>query len=198
LFRGYAATHHFLHAVRRSMVIDGLLPNVNTTTIHVTLLQCLSHSGACMAKFIWTDQLNVGIDVIDQQHRRIVEYINQLDDARSNGMSNDEISWLLNDLVDYTISHFGFEESLQEEAKYPFLTSHKKVHELFTKRIADFQKRAEQGEDVVKGLNSLLVTWLFNHIKRDDTDYVESVKTYLAQKQDFVERKRGLFARLFG
>lgn len=34
-----------------------------------------------MAKFVWTDQLNVGIDVIDQQHRRIVEYINQLDDA---------------------------------------------------------------------------------------------------------------------
>ncbi len=151
-----------------------------------------------MAKFIWTDQLNVGIDVIDQQHRRIVEYINQLDDARSNGMSNDEISWLLNDLVDYTISHFGFEESLQEEAGYPFLTSHKKVHELFTKRIADFQKRAEQGEDVIKALNSLLVTWLFNHIKRDDNDYVDSVKSYLQQKQDFVERKRGLFSRLFG
>lgn len=151
-----------------------------------------------MAKFVWTEQLNVGIEVIDQQHRRIVEYINQLDDARSNGMSNDEVSWLLNDLVDYTISHFGFEESLQEEAKYPFLTSHKKVHELFAKRIAEFQKRAEQGEDVIKALNSLLVTWLFNHIKRDDTDYVDSVKSYLQQKQDFVERKRGLFSRLFG
>ncbi len=150
-----------------------------------------------MAKFVWTEQLNVGIEVIDQQHRRIVEYINQLDDARSNGMSNDEISWLLNELVDYTISHFGFEESLQEEAKYPFLTSHKKVHELFTKRIADFQKRVEQGEDVIKALNSLLVTWLFNHIKRDDNDYVESVKAYLQQQQNFVERKRGLFSRLF-
>ncbi|GAB5605147.1 bacteriohemerythrin [Sideroxyarcus sp. TK5] len=151
-----------------------------------------------MAKFIWTDQLNVGIDVIDQQHRRIVEYINQLDDARSNGMSNEEISWLLNDLVDYTISHFGFEESLQEEAQYPFLASHRKVHDLFAQRVAEFQRRAEQGEDIVKALNSLLVTWLFNHIKRDDNDYVESVKAYLAQKQDFVAQKRGLFARLFG
>jgi hemerythrin len=151
-----------------------------------------------MAKFIWTDQLNVGIDVIDQQHRRIVEYINQLDDARSNGMSTEEISWLLNDLVDYTISHFGFEESLQEEAQYPFLASHRKVHDLFAQRVAEFQRRAEQGEDIVKALNSLLVTWLFNHIKRDDNDYVESVKAYLAQKQDFVAQKRGLFARLFG
>lgn len=85
-----------------------------------------------MAKFIWTDQLNVGINVIDQQHRRIVEYINQLEDARSNGMSNEEIFWL------------------------------------------------------------------FNHIKRHDNDYVDSVKAYLAQKQDCVARKRGLFARFFG
>jgi len=150
-----------------------------------------------MAKFIWTDQLNVGIEVIDQQHRRIVEYINQLDDARSNNCSREEIGFLINELVDYTISHFGFEESLQEEAGYPFLKSHQKVHELFTKRVADFQTRYNNGEDVTKGLNSLLVTWLFNHIKRDDNDYVETVKLYLQRQTNAVEKKKGLFSRLF-
>jgi hemerythrin len=151
-----------------------------------------------MAKFIWTSQLNVGIEVIDQQHRRIVEYINQLDDARSSGHSREEIGYLINDLVDYTISHFGFEESLQEEAGYPFAKSHKKVHDLFTQRVSDFLARYDKGEDVSKGLNSLLVTWLFNHIKRDDADYVESVKAYLQHQKDFVEKKKGLFSRLFG
>jgi hemerythrin len=151
-----------------------------------------------MAKFIWTEQLNVGIEVIDQQHRRIVEYINQLDDARSNGYSRDEIGYLINDLVDYTISHFGFEESLQEEAGYPFAKSHKKVHDLFAQRVSDFQARFDKGEDVSKGLNSLLVTWLFSHIKRDDADYVGSVKAYLQKQNDFMEKKKGLFARLFG
>lgn len=150
-----------------------------------------------MAKFIWTDQLNVGIEVIDQQHRRIVEYINQLDDARSNNYSREEIGFLVNELVDYTISHFGFEESLQEEAGYPFLKAHQKVHELFTKRVADFQTRYNNGEDVTKGLNSLLVTWLFNHIKRDDNDYVETVKSYLQRQTNVVEEKKGLFSRLF-
>jgi len=150
-----------------------------------------------MAKFIWTDQLNVGIEVIDQQHRRIVEYINQLDDARSNNYSREEIGFLINELVDYTISHFGFEESLQEEAGYPFLKSHQKVHELFTKRVADFQTRYNNGEDVTKGLNSLLVTWLFNHIKRDDNDYVETVKIHLRRRTDTVEKKKGLLSRLF-
>jgi hemerythrin len=146
-----------------------------------------------MTKFVWTDQLSIGIDVIDQQHRRIVEYINQLDDAGTNGHSREEIRNLIHDLVDYTISHFGFEESLQEEASYPFSKSHKKVHELFTVRVSEFQARFEKGEDIGKGLNSLLVTWLFNHIKRDDADYVESVKAYLQKKE-----KKGFLSRLFG
>jgi hemerythrin len=151
-----------------------------------------------MTKLVWTDQLSVGIEVIDQQHRRIVEYINQLDDALSFGHSREEIGNLINDLVDYTMSHFGFEESLQEEAGYPFLISHRKVHELFTQRVTEYQTRFENGEDVCKGLNSLLVTWLFNHIKRDDADYVESVQAYLQQKKDVLKKKKGIFGRLFG
>ncbi|HZW25578.1 MAG TPA: bacteriohemerythrin [Gallionella sp.] len=150
-----------------------------------------------MGKFIWTEQLNIGIEVIDQQHRRIVEYINQLDDARSNGYSRDEIGNLINELVDYTISHFGFEESLQEEANYPFIKAHKKVHDLFAQRVSDFQARFNQGEDVTKALNSLLVTWLFNHIKRDDADYVQTVKQHLQGRTDTEEKKKGLFSRLF-
>lgn len=150
-----------------------------------------------MAKFVWTDQLNIGIDVIDQQHRRIVEYINQLDDARSNGYSREEIGNLINELVDYTISHFGFEESLQEEANYPFIKAHKKVHDLFAERVSDYQIKFNRGEDVTKALNSLLVTWLFNHIKRDDADYVQTVKQHLLQQTNTVEKKKGLFARLF-
>jgi hemerythrin len=150
-----------------------------------------------MAKFLWTEQLNVGVEVIDRQHRRIVEYINQLDDARSGGQTREEIGYLIHDLVDYTISHFGFEESLQEEAGYPFSKSHKKVHELFTQRVSEYQERHDKGEDISKALNSLLVTWLFNHIKRDDADYVNSVNVYLKNQKDFVEKKKGLFSRLF-
>lgn len=150
-----------------------------------------------MAKFMWSEQLNIGIEVIDQQHRRIVEYINQLDEARSGGHPREEIAWLISELVDYTISHFGFEESMQEEAKYPFLKSHKKVHDLFAQRVSEYQARFNKGEDISKELNSLLVTWLFNHIKRDDADYVEIVKAHLKQQTDFVEKKKGFFSRLF-
>ena len=152
-----------------------------------------------MAKFVWTDQLNIGIDVIDQQHRRIVEYINQLDDARDSGHTQEEIAAVLGQLVDYTLSHFAFEESMQEEANYPFSKAHKKVHDLFTQRVAEYQTRFNKGEDITKALSSMLVTWLFNHIKRDDADYAAAIKAHLEKQNGsaLMEKKKSLFSKLF-
>jgi hemerythrin len=150
-----------------------------------------------MAKLFWTDQLNVGIEVIDNQHRRIVDYINLLDEAVAGGHTREDIGILINDLVDYTVSHFAFEESLQEEAAYPFIKAHQKVHGLFARRVGEFTERFEKGEDVSRGLHSMLVTWLLNHIKHDDADYGNAVRLYLHRQHDYVEKKRGFFSRLF-
>lgn len=151
-----------------------------------------------MAKLVWTDNLNIGVEVIDQQHRRILDYINQLDTAHESIISSKEMGRLIHELVDYTVSHFGFEESLQEESGYPFLKAHKRVHELFARRVSEFQTQFDQGQNVSKELHNLLISWLVNHIRVDDADYVESVKVYLRGQNDFVEEKKGLFARLFG
>jgi len=86
---------------------------------------------------------------------------------------------------------------LQEEAKYPFAAAHRKVHVLFAQRVAEYQDRFSKGENVTKALNSLLVTWLLNHIKRDDADYSEDVKAYLKTQSDYVTKKKGFFSRLF-
>jgi len=150
-----------------------------------------------MAKLIWSEDLNTGIDVIDKQHRRIVDYINQLHDARTGEHKQEDIAKVIDELVDYTLSHFAFEESMQEEAKYPFMKAHKKVHDLFARRVGEFQERLNLGEDVSEQLNNMLVTWLFNHIKRDDADYVASVKSNLVQQESFVESRKGFFRSLF-
>ena len=81
-----------------------------------------------MAKLVWTDQFILGVEVIDQQHRTILDYVNQLDDARNNGQSKKQIGKLINKLVEYTLYHFSFEEGLQEKAGYPFLKPHQKSH----------------------------------------------------------------------
>lgn len=150
----------------------------------------------------WTPDLSVGIDIIDAQHKRIVEYINQLHEARIHG-DKDAIARVIEELVDYTLSHFSFEESMMEEAKYRFLAPHKRVHELFVRRVSEYQQRFKMGEDVatVAGdMQNTLVTWLMNHIKREDMDYGPTVRASLGEDKlkQSEAKKSGWLARFFG
>ncbi len=144
----------------------------------------------------WTADLDTGIDVIDKQHRRIVDYINQLEDATKR-KDQSVVRQVVDDCVDYTMSHFAFEESLQEEAAYAYAKPHKRVHELFAKRVGEYQARVAQGEDVGAELHDLLGRWLINHIKRDDADYVAAVKASMQAIIREKEKKGGWLKRFF-
>lgn len=148
-----------------------------------------------MAHLAWTSELEIGIEVIDNQHRRIVDYINALHDA-SITKDRKQIGYVIEQLIEYTLSHFAFEEELQEQAGYPFVKAHQKVHQLFARRVGEFQQRFELGEDVSEPLLTLLRTWLINHIRRDDADYSELVKANVLQIQP--EKNKSWFKRLFG
>lgn len=123
----------------------------------------------------WDSRLDTGIDVIDAQHKRIVDYINDLEIAKIKGDKAMTME-VIEQLIDYTQSHFGFEESMLEEAGYKFLKPHKKVHELFIKRVTEFTMRAAKGEDIADELHSMLAKWLLNHIANEDRDYSDTVK----------------------
>jgi hemerythrin len=122
----------------------------------------------------WTSDLNTGIDVIDNQHKSIVDYINELEVA-INQHDRDVVGHVLVELVDYTMSHFAFEESLLEEAGYKLLKPHKAIHDVFVKRIEAYHQRHKAGEDVSEQLHSMLCTWLVHHIKREDMAYVAAL-----------------------
>lgn len=129
-----------------------------------------------MAHLVWQDDLNTGIPVIDEQHRRIVDMINQLHRAQERGGGRSEVGQVLGELVDYTLSHFAFEEALLEQAGYEFTRPHKRVHEIFTARVSDYGLRFKAGEDITEELIGMLSRWLFNHIRSDDAGYVQAVK----------------------
>ena len=98
-----------------------------------------------MAHLVWQDDLNTGIQVIDNQHKRIVEMINLLHDAQQ-GKEHAAIAEVIEELVDYTLSHFAFEETLMEDAGYQFSRAHKKIHELFIRRVSEYRVRFQAGE----------------------------------------------------
>ncbi|MCC8667905.1 bacteriohemerythrin [Xanthomonas arboricola] len=133
-----------------------------------------------MALLVWQDDLNTGIEVIDHQHRRIVEMINQLHAAHAS-LQRLAVAEVIDELIDYTLSHFAFEEELMEEAGYPFSLVHKRVHEVFGKRVGEYRLRFQAGEDVCDELRSMLSRWLFNHIRGDDQAYAPQVIAHLDQ-----------------
>ncbi|MGY4532546.1 hemerythrin [Pseudomonas sp. TE3786] len=149
-----------------------------------------------MAYLVWQEDLNTGIPIIDDQHKRIVAMINLLIHANENNHSREEVGEVLGELVDYTLSHFAFEEALLEEAGYAFTRPHKRVHEIFTVRVSEFNMRFQAGEDVTQELINLLSRWLFNHIRNDDKAYAQTVKNNIKALVDN-QQAGGWFSRSF-
>lgn len=140
-----------------------------------------------MAHLVWKTDLDTGIHEIDTQHRRIAQYINALDDVR---LTNDRqaVGRIIEDTIDYTASPFAFEETMLEDAGYPFSVPHRKVHEIFVRRVVEFRARFERGEPVLADLHDMLSRWLFNHIRHEDGAYVATVKAHLQATDSSAER----------
>jgi len=146
----------------------------------------------------WNSDLEIGINVIDGQHKRIIEYINKLIDMKGD-YQKDKIAELINALIDYTYSHFAFEEALMEEAGYEYLNVHQRTHEAFTSKITQLHEMFSEGEDVGKEIGELLQTWLLNHIAEDDQSYAPIVKDKLSviQKKDSGNWIKSTIGRIF-
>ncbi len=126
--------------------------------------------------FTWDESLDTGIEVIDEQHKRIVDYINTLHTAIAT-KDKEAVSDVLDQLINYTVTHFSFEESLMEQHGYMHTDAHRKVHEMFTGRIQTYQKELNAGRDISRKLLNDLKIWLTSHIKSEDSDYVKVINT---------------------
>lgn len=159
-----------------------------------------------MSYLVWNDELNTGIEVIDNQHKQIIYFVNQLHDAGQTG-DREKIAEVISGLVDYTLFHFSFEESTMEEAGYEFSKPHKRVHEIFVRRVSEFRARFEAGEDVTQELHTMLSRWLVNHIRYEDGAFAPTVRAHMhlnhprdaarVQKERDAE-KRGWLSRTLG
>ena len=127
-----------------------------------------------MSYIQWSNELSTGIAVIDSQHKRIIHYINQLEDARALNEPG-LVSEVLVNLTDYTLSHFAFEESLMEDAGYVAAAIHAKTHDSFRDKINAYNERHNAGENVTEELSKLLNVWLIEHIANDDSSYTSCV-----------------------
>jgi hemerythrin len=128
--------------------------------------------GERMAFFDWSEKYSVGVPSIDGQHKRLIEIINSLYDAMRAGHGEFALGKTLDDLVDYTKTHFRFEENLLQTKNYPDLAAHKKVHEGLTAQVMDLVKQYKAGKATLSiQTGTFLKNWLGNHILNTDMKY---------------------------
>lgn len=120
----------------------------------------------------WTESFSVENDAIDQDHRKLFDILNQLWSAREVG-NRQIIEMALDDLMHYSLVHFGREERHMESIGYPGAASHRQSHAAFCRRIEAFRWEYHYGvrTDVHAELVSYLSWWLLSHIAQEDRSY---------------------------
>lgn len=127
-----------------------------------------------MKEYKWTKDLEFGIKEIDDQHKHIVELVNEFSKMDKASFSRDDILDIFNEIISYTHVHFSAEEKIFKEAGYPDSAEHVKEHQKLLVKINDlFLSFSEDNIDrTVEDVSSLLKMWIEDHLMRVDKKYV--------------------------
>lgn len=122
-----------------------------------------------MTIFEWSDQLSVGVKEIDEQHKRLIDYINVLHDAIQAGENREGVEKLLDDLIKYTEFHFSTEERMMYQYLYVSRLAHKEGHEHLLFQVRQLQQDLhKQTVPITWATLEFLKEWLLDHILHAD------------------------------
>ena len=125
-----------------------------------------------MAFFEWKEDYSVGVKKLDDQHKKLVSYLNKLYESMKAGEGKDVLDEVLNGLVAYTKEHFATEESLMKLYKYPGYEEHKGKHTSMTAHVVKMKAKVDSGEisNPIQ-ITNFLKEWLAKHILGTDKAY---------------------------
>lgn len=127
----------------------------------------------------WTDDLTLGIDEIDREHRALMEIVNEILVACDSGLDTGMLVALFAQLRKATLAHFAREERMLEDTRYPRLAQHRQEHlDLVEQldRIGDQAVREVARGAVGDATVIFLRHWLTSHIVGPDRGYSGYVK----------------------
>lgn len=129
----------------------------------------------------WTENLTVGVDTIDSQHKGIFSRVNNLLSAMAQGKGRDEVSKVIAFLADYVVKHFRSEEELMVKNNYTGYPLQLVEHAQFIKDFSGIKKEFEPSgvtPHLAIQVQQRLCNWLTNHIGNED----KKIGTFLKEK----------------
>ncbi len=125
----------------------------------------------------WKKVYNLDHELIDYQHKKLVELINELHEAHQNGMVVPILEDILDRLVDYTAYHFSTEERLFQDLQYPEAKEHISEHEEFVAEIFYLKYQAKDGNLLITlKILDYLKDWTITHILGTDQEFGQLFK----------------------
>lgn len=133
--------------------------------------------------FKWRDNFSVSIESIDSQHKELFRIGNLLYDivsSKDHIDRYDDIVMALENMKDYAIYHFQYEEKLMKENDYPDFHKHKIQHDTFIEKVRSIENEDidEKQQKIGMDLVIFIANWIENHILKTDMKY----KDYLKEK----------------
>jgi hemerythrin-like metal-binding protein len=123
-----------------------------------------------MSEIAWTDALDIGLPLVNEQHKELIALSNSLIQAMINGMGRDVLAELFRELRDYTSYHFDAEEKYMEKIHYPELDHQKAAHRKLKDEVDEFSTRLLGGQGVAptEALD-FINDWIIKHILEMDS-----------------------------
>jgi len=127
--------------------------------------------------FVWKEEYNLEIDIINAQHKKLVDIINRLYQSFIDKNHNNILADIIDELIDYTKYHFSVEEEYFAKHNYQKAKEHILYHRDFVRKISEFKADVDAGKmSTVYKMMTFLQDWLVNHIIKEDVQYVPALK----------------------
>ena len=130
---------------------------------------------------VWNEGNNLGISIIDEQHRGLISTINSLYYFIQAGRGNETIDPTMIMLKQYTNVHFRTEEALMAEAGYPAIQEHIALHRELSGKTMRFSIDVNRSDDP-DILLKFLKEWWLGHINKEDRKYAPFLKKLKSQQ----------------
>lgn len=149
------------------------------TIAHTTLANSEAHKAQPVRPvFVWDARYNTGLNEVDEQHRRLVDIINDVDRLLRVESPIAVLEPTLDALTDYAKYHFATEERLMDALKCEpgHVGRHKRAHEEFVRQVSLMRAQSRVNpNEFIPTLLRFLSTWLVHHILTTDQAFARQV-----------------------
>ena len=118
----------------------------------------------------WSDAFATGHDLVDNDHRKLIDSLNELENALKEGAGKETIGKILEFLNNYTREHFAREEAHMQAVACPAYAENCREHTLLISRLDVWLMRLEQGTSItlVLEVHREISNWIRGHILKTD------------------------------